>query len=207
MRVALDLLGVDCVRPVSSGGDLCYLLAGGAVESQSRIVRVHPEHKAWAEHGYTWPMHAGEHRDLRVRIASADVDANLSLTLRMIVAARTEGTEGRFFSALMLGSEIATQVHAMPQMAGMFAAISPLDDTLPNQDALIGDFTASITNISDEPSLSVVYSPTAQPFGKQDIPEGVISLQLSGNQADYRILLAMRAPADPLRPIIKELGE
>jgi hypothetical protein len=148
-------------------------------------------------------MRAGEHRDLRVRIASANVDTNLSLTLRMIVAARMEGS---FFSALMLGSEIATQVHTMPQMAGLFAAVSPLSDALPNEDALLGDFTATITNIGDEPTLWGVYSPTAQPFGKQDIPHGVISLQLRGNQADYRILLAMRAPADPPRPIVKEPG-
>jgi hypothetical protein len=196
MRVALDLLGFDCVRPVSNGGDDCYLIAGGSVESQSRIVRVHPEDKAWAEHGYAWPMRAGEHRDLRVRIASAEVDQFLSLTLRMVVAARTDGS---FFSALVFGSAIATQVHTMPEMAGMIASLFPLGDELQNRDLVIGDFTTSITNIGSEPSLSVTYSPTVQPLGKQDDPDGAISLQLSGNQADYRIQLAMRAPAAPPR--------
>ena len=45
-------------------------------------------------------MNAGDHRDLRVRIASADVDEILSLTLRVVVAARTEGS---FFRLSCLG--------------------------------------------------------------------------------------------------------
>jgi hypothetical protein len=92
-------------------------------------------------------------------------------------------------------------------MAWLLASMSPLSDRLQNQDFVIGNFTTSMTNIGSEPSLSVMYSPTAQPFGKQDIPEGVISLQLTGNQADYRILLAMRAPAAPPRRIVNEVGQ
>jgi hypothetical protein len=139
-----------------------------------------------------------------VRIASADVSEHLSLTVRTIVAVRTGGS---FFSALLLGSAIATRVNEMPQMAGMYASLFPPSDQLGSGDSLIGDFTTSIVNIGSEPSLNVMYTPSAQPFGEQGIHEGAISLQLSGNKADYRILLAMRAPAAPPRRMVEEVGE
>ena len=70
-----------------------------------------------------------------------------------------------------------------------------------NNDVLIGEFTTSITIIGGEPLLSVWYSPTAQPVERRT-QKGVVSLHLSGNKADYRILLAMRAPAEPPRRMV-----
>lgn len=190
MRVALDLLQFRCVRPAAGNLDRCYLVAAGAVDSQSRIVRVHPEEKIWAEHGYSWPMDCGGRRDLYTRIVAPKLGEYQSMTLRLIVAARVEGN---YASALMFASEIAQQIESQGQMASTIAMVSHLPDQI-NGDLLLGEFTLIVTNKGTEVTHWGVYSPSAGPL-EVETNGDAIGLKLTGNQANYEIVLAVQAPA------------
>jgi hypothetical protein len=195
MRVGLDLLQLDCVHPVSGERDLCYAIVAGSVGSETRISRVHPEEKAWADHRYSWPMKSGEQRDLRVRLASAELSDFESMTMRVIAAVRINGA---YASALMFASGIAHQVQSQHAMAATLAMLSHLPDELGYGDVLLGEFTLSVTNIGGQVSQYVVYSPSAEPLRKQNKKSEAIALRLTANKANYKILLAVRAPVPPL---------
>jgi hypothetical protein len=189
MRVAVDLLELHCVRPAAGNLDRCYVIAAGAVDSETRIVRVHPEEKIWAEHSYSWPMESGQRRDLHIRMAAAELSDYRTMTLRLITAARINGS---YASALMFTSEIAQLVQSQGQMASTLAMVSHLPDQF-NGDLLLGEFTLIVTNAGGEASHWGIYSPSAEPL-KHETKGDAIGLKLTANQADYEIVLAVRAP-------------
>jgi hypothetical protein len=197
MRIALDLLQLRCVRPVTGTGDLCYAIAAGSAGFETRIVHVHPEEKVWADHGYAWPMKTGERRDLRVRMTSAELNDFQTMTLRVIVATRIQGA---YASALIFASQLAQQAQSQPEMMSVLAFVSHLPDQLVYGDFLLGEFTLSVTNMGGEATHSTVYSPSAEPWRKQT-EDREIALRLTANKANYEILLAVRAPAPPPRAI------
>jgi hypothetical protein len=194
MRVAIDFLKLRCVRPAAGSVDRCYVFAAGAVDSGTRIVRVHPEEKISAEHSYSWPMEAGQSRDLRVRMAAAELSDFQTMTLRLIAAARVKGN---YASALMFAAQIAQSIQSQGQMASTLGMVSHMPDQF-NGDLLLGEFMLMVTNTGKEVSHWGIYSPTAEPL-EAETKGDAIALKLTGNRAEYEIVFAVRAPVPSRR--------